>query len=202
MRDPELLERQGIARTQAEAQERIGEGFRAWLRRAHLVEREQGLVSTHEYLYLALWPETIEACSALDRSASVFADDALRRAWKKVAKKGKHLATLSEEDRHSMRKLLKKLRYTVEFVGSLYKQRDVRPFVKGLKQLQDAFGYVNDVKTAPQLESIVEQHCRESRECHRAAGYALGWHQANAVACWQHAQDGWDHLTKAERFWR
>jgi triphosphatase len=153
-------------------------------------------------LYLALWPETIEACSALDRSVSVFADDALHRAWKKVAKKGKHLATLSEEDRHSMRKLLKKLRYTVEFFGSLHKQGDVRPFVKGLKQLQDVFGYVNDVKTARQLESIVEQHCRESRECHRAAGYALGWHQANAVACWQRAQDGWDHLTKAERFWR
>jgi triphosphatase len=153
-------------------------------------------------LYLALWPNAIETRPALDCSASAFADDALHRAWKKVAKKGKHIATLSEEERHRMRKLLKKLRYTVEFFGSLYKKDDVRPFVKGLKQLQDVFGYVNDVKTARQVESIVEQHCRESRECHRAAGYVLGWHQANAVACWQRAQDGWDQLTKAERFWR
>ena len=83
-----------------------------------------------------------------------------------------------------MRKSLKKLRYTVEYFGSLYRPTDVKPFVKQLKYLQDLFGYVNDVETASQLERISEEQCQESRECQRAAGYIIGWHTAEAAHRW------------------
>ena len=89
-----------------------------------------------------------------------------------------------------MRKLLKKLRYIVEFFGSLYKPTDVKPFVMQLKKLQDVFGYVNDVVTASQLEGISDEHCREDRECQRATGFVIGWHASQAATSLDRGRDG------------
>jgi triphosphatase len=152
-------------------------------------------------LYLTLWPRTIEEIESLDRPVAKFADQALNAAWKKVAKMGKRVAELEGEERHKMRKSLKKLRYAVEYFGSLYRPADVQPFVKQLKKLQDVFGYVNDVVTAGQLEQISEEHCRESRECQRAAGYIVGWHTAEAAHCWTRAENGWKRLARTGCFW-
>ena len=153
-------------------------------------------------LYLTLWPRTIEEVESLDRPVVKFAGQALNAAWKKVAKMGKRVAELEGEERHKMRKSLKKLRYAVEYFGSLYRPVDVQPFVKQLKKLQDVFGYVNDVVTAGQLEQISEEHCRESRECQRAAGYIVGWHTAKAAHCWSRAEKGWKRLERTGCFWR
>ena len=87
-----------------------------------------------------------------------------------------------------MRKLLKKLRYIVEFFGSLYPPANVKPFVMQLKKLQDVFGYVNDVVTASQLEGISDEHCREDRECQRATGFVIGWHVSQAATSWAGAR--------------
>ena len=78
----------------------------------------------------------------------------------------------------------------------------MHPFVKRLKQLQDVFGYVNDVATAAQLESICEQHARDSPECQRAVGYALGWHTAQAEAHWKSAEKRRQAFQEAGPFWR
>ena len=100
-----------------------------------------------------------------------------------------------------MRKSLKKLRYIVEYFGSLQAGR--REAVREqLKKLQDVFGYVNDVATAGQLERISEEHCRESRECQRAAGYIFGWHTAEAAHCWTHVENGWKDLKRTRCFLR
>ena len=100
-----------------------------------------------------------------------------------------------------MRKLLKKLRYIVEFFGSLYPPADVKPFVTQLKKLQDVFGYVNDVVTASQLEGISDEHCREDRECQRATGFVIGWHVSQAATSWAGAERDWKNLEKSRRFW-
>ena len=153
-------------------------------------------------LYLALWPQTIVECHALDRPVSKFGRDALGACWRKALKKGKHLAELEGEQRHKMRKTLKTLRYTAEFFGSLYDARDVQPFVKQLKRLQDLFGYINDVETAAEIEGICDRYARDSREGQRAAGYALGWHTARAEVWWGRAEKRWHDLQATGRFWR
>jgi inorganic triphosphatase YgiF len=153
-------------------------------------------------LYLALWPGAIEEEQSLDQPVAGFASKALSSAWKKVAKKGKRLDALDREERHEMRKSLKALRYTLEFFESLYKPGAARPFVKRLKELQDVFGYVNDVETASALERISEEHCAESRDAQRAAGYAIGWHAANATQSWDRAKRIWKDLRKSALFWR
>jgi len=53
-----------------------------------------------------------------------------------------------------MRKALKKLRYQAEFMAPLFDKRDGREFIRQLKALQDIFGYLNDVRMAPQLIEI------------------------------------------------
>lgn len=153
-------------------------------------------------LYLSLWPRTLGDCAELDRPAVDFAGEALETCWRKVAKKGRHLARLTDEERHALRRRLKRLRYAVEFLSSLYEPGRVRPFLKRLKQLQDVLGYVNDVATARRLEGIAEEFGRDSRECQRAVGYVLGWHGARAAASWEGAQARWDELRKIGRFWR
>jgi inorganic triphosphatase YgiF len=153
-------------------------------------------------LHLVLFPQTIEACTGLDDSVEGFSRKALDQAWKKTAKKGKRLDSLSSEERHKMRRLLKKLRYTAEFFAPLYPGREVNPFVKRLKQLQNVFGYVNDVVTARQIEDIASTYCRDDGDAQYAAGYVLGWHSSRAPLRWEKAQDDWRALKKAARFWR
>ena len=51
------------------------------------------------------------------------------------------------EQRHELRKELKKLRYAVEFLSPLYPDKRVAPFLKRLKNLQNVFGELNDAAT-------------------------------------------------------
>ena len=152
-------------------------------------------------LYLALWPRTIGEHGSLQAPVRHFAASALRKDWKKVAKLGAAIDSMSLEQRHEMRKALKKFRYTAEFFGSLYADSKVARFVKGLKKLQGIFGYINDVAAAKQLEAITHEYCSNSLEAQHAAGYVFGWHDAEAAHTWSAAPQEWFRLKKCSRFW-
>jgi inorganic triphosphatase YgiF len=151
-------------------------------------------------LYLALWPRTIADRPALAVPVGKFADKALRKCWKKVARLGTRLEALSPEQKHDMRKALKTLRYTAEFFVSLYPARATRTFLREAKALQDVFGYANDVASAASIAGICHDGCPESREAQRAAGYVLGWHTAEAQHRWRKVEKDWRRLAAA-RFW-
>jgi triphosphatase len=153
-------------------------------------------------LHLALLPLIIKNHPPLQKPVSKYANKALRRGWSNVAKRGARLGDLTEEQRHEMRKALKQFRYTVEFFHSLYRPADLRPFTKRLKELQDTFGYLNDVAQARQLESVADRYCPDSIACQRLAAYTLGWHAARAVASWESVQESWHHLAEKRQFWR
>ncbi|WP_448577686.1 CYTH and CHAD domain-containing protein [Thermaurantiacus sp.] len=67
---------------------------------------------------------------------------ALSRLWARVSHAGKRLAGLSPEERHELRKDLKKLRYAMEMVS-----REAQPggFVPALKRLLQDLGDLNDL---------------------------------------------------------
>jgi triphosphatase len=162
------------------------------------------LVSEHWsrlQLYLVLWPQTIKCNRRLATPCEAFASTALAKSWRKVAKPGARLKTLTVEERHEMRKALKTFRYAVEFLGSLYEARAVKPFVKDLKRLQDAFGYMNDVATASALTAICDARCASSPAAQRAAGYIQGWHEMAAKRAWEDVPSMWSRLAKRRRFW-
>ena len=99
-----------------------------------------------------------------------------------------------------MRRSLKKLRYMTEFFVPVFPAKEVQPFVKQLKALQDVFGYVNDVRMAEQLRVIVAER-GDGPDCALAAGVVLGVHEEKAVEAWTHAKDEWRRLKSRGRFW-
>jgi CHAD domain-containing protein len=100
-----------------------------------------------------------------------------------------------------MRRSLKKLRYLTEFFAPLFPSKEVKPFVKQLKTLQDVFGYVNDVRVADQIRVIAAER-NEEPDCAIAAGVVLGVHDEKAAETWTHAQNEWRDLKARDRFWK
>jgi CHAD domain-containing protein len=134
------------------------------------------------------------------RPVEGYAKQALQRRWKKVAKSGRHIEQLELEERHRMRRSLKKLRYMTEFFAPIYARKDVKPFVKELKKLQDIFGYVNDVRMAEQLRAIAKRG--KGLDCAIAAGIVLGTHQDRAAEIWREAPEKWRRLGTRSGFWQ
>lgn len=134
-------------------------------------------------------------------SARRFARKALDKRWTKVTKRAAAMHDMSTEERHALRKALKKLRYTTEFFGSLFSKGDVKPFNKRLKQLQNMFGYMNDVAVLQRLTNDMDLE-PGTPEIERALGFALGWHQNQAGNMWQQTCDSWKVLHKSGPFWR
>jgi inorganic triphosphatase YgiF len=152
-------------------------------------------------LSLALWSAALERDPSLQhQSIEDYAKQALKRRWKRVANCGRAIDQLDPEEKHTMRRSLKKLRYLIEFFAPLFPSKEVKPFVKQLKTLQDVFGYVNDVRTAEQLRTIATEH-GEGPDCAVAAGVVLGWHEEKAAEAWTHAQEEWRRLKSRGRFW-
>jgi len=152
-------------------------------------------------LYLALWPRTIEGGLELSAPVAKFARSALKRRWRKVADSGERLEDLDVVERHAMRKALKTLRYTAEFFANLYPAEATHRFIKQIRSLQEQFGYLNDVVAAERLTGICREGCPDNCEAQRAAGFVLGWHNAQAVHAWKGAHKGWRKLDALPRFW-
>ena len=86
--------------------------------------------------------------SAARDPVTAFAVRALDKRQASVEKLGSRMSELDEEERHELRKRLKKLRYTLSFFQSLFGRKKARPYLKDLARLQDAFGALNDLATA------------------------------------------------------
>ncbi len=85
---------------------------------------------------MTLSPHLLEAGDELSKPIEAIAGEVLSRRWKKAKKYGDRLDELDLEERHDMRKALKKLRYTCEAFHTLYGEHAPR-FIKRLKKLQD-----------------------------------------------------------------
>ena len=82
-----------------------------------------------------------------------FAGDRLDRLWASISQSGRHLADLSEYDRHELRIQVKKMRYAMEFLSGLYpsaRQAQER-FGEAVEELQESLGKLNDLAVARTL---------------------------------------------------
>ena len=134
----------------------------------------------------------------LARPISIHAELTLDRLRRKCAKKAKKLEQLSIEQRHDLRKELKKLRYASDFFLCLYPKKKSEKFLKSLKKLQNIFGYLNDVAMA---EELVARHGHKSPEISMALGYLLGWHHGEAEKAFAHARVAWNNFAATKAFW-
>ncbi|TJW15591.1 MAG: CHAD domain-containing protein [Mesorhizobium sp.] len=127
---------------------------------------------------------------------------ALKKRWKKVVKHAHGIETLTAEQRHELRKELKKLRYVVEFFSPLYPAKRVDPFLKRLKGLQTVFGDLNDAAIVRATLTEAEVFSADNPAAQRAAGWVLGSSQARAEVSWTRATALWRSLKKARPFWK
>jgi inorganic triphosphatase YgiF len=133
-----------------------------------------------------------------------FAGDALDRHRRKVVKRASALLGHSDEERHELRKRLKRLRYAGEFFAGLYREDEAKGYLKRIGALQDCFGALNDAATAERLVgSLCPFGAGEKAALIAAAGAKLiGFHRQAAEALMEEAQARWEKLAKRKPYWR
>lgn len=126
---------------------------------------------------------------------------ALARRWKKAARRARGLETLDVEQRHELRKELKKLRYATEFLAPLFPGRRTERFLRRLKVLQDIFGELNDAALAETVLARGSLLDGQEAAVHRAAGRLIGAGLARAGIAWAGARERWHELSRRRPFW-
>jgi CHAD domain-containing protein len=127
---------------------------------------------------------------------------ALNKRWKKVGKCARELESLDADQRHELRKELKKLRYTAEFFSRLFPAKRVKPFLKRLRKLQTVFGELNDAAVVKAVLSERGNSCTGALGAERAIGWVIGASNARAESGWAGAKALWRDLEETRPFWR
>ena len=92
----------------------------------------------------------------------------LNKLHQQICQDAQNYQELDIESRHRTRKRVKRLRYNVEFLQSLFPEKEVKAYLKALKPLQESLGYYNDLFVADELfRPYVKQQAK--------AWFVLGW---------------------------
>ncbi len=124
----------------------------------------------------------------------------LNRWHRQAAADAKRFTDLDDDARHALRKRIKRLRYAVEFCGSLFDRKDsraqaLRRYLKPMRVLQERLGALNDGVMAMQA-------FRERRDTDPRAWFALGWLAARQERLIADAKPELKAFAKAEPFWK
>jgi triphosphatase len=118
-----------------------------------------GILETAAWIQAGPWLQNGHKASRQKRKRSVveLAQEELERRWRRILKRGRHLAELAPEDRHQVRIEIKKLRYAAEFFESLFKHKGAkkkrRAVLSGLEALQETLGELNDIAVGSEMTS-------------------------------------------------
>mgnify|MGYP005838294213 CR=1 FL=1 len=121
----------------------------------------------------------------------------LDRLWKTVRHRGSRLAELDPEERHELRKDLKKLRYAMEYASE---DAGARPFLSALKRLQEDLGAMNDLAVLAQFAPDLPVVLR-ARLADLVAHLGIR-DQARADTLMGRACRHWKALAATEPWWR
>lgn len=159
---------------------------------------------------LEVWVETAPWMTADDAGQAKWravpvrglAGVVLEKRWKKTRAHARKIDRLTLEQRHELRKELKKLRYAAEFLGPLHPRKKVAPFLAHLKSLQDVFGALNDTRMAETWFAEDSAGADADPAVQRAIGRLLGAKAMEAETAWTHARTLWKDLKRTPVFWK
>lgn len=116
-----------------------------------------GLLAVSEYprLLLEFTAAVYTLGDTLPLPLKEFARQQVARHIRKARQLASRHAELDPVERHRMRIVFKKLRYTLEFFTPLLPPRRLKPYLQALGRLQDELGLINDHITAETLISAV-----------------------------------------------
>ncbi len=188
----------------AEALRSEAAGVREQLRAILIDGRTQAmLIDLVRFVETRAWIKTSDVGQAARMQAPVrkLARAALARRWVEVGKRARHLANLTPAQRHELRKELKKLRYAVEFFAPLFPTKRARRFLQCLKDLQVAFGDLNDVVVMKKLFANSHPRFAHDPGLQRPIGWVIGASQTRAEMQWSGTTALWRKLRKSRAFW-
>lgn len=190
---PSLINAQG----DPEAGRKILARARAHQRDARRAARETILSPRYGLLMvrLARWVSGPAEPHDGAQSAKDFASKKLRKGAKRLDAQSAAFATLDAAGRHRLRILVKRQRYAVEFLGSLFRAQPVKRHVRRLADAQDALGLANDCANAL-------AHVRELAPSPGFVDFARGWFAAREAAGVDAAGIALANAAGERRFWR
>ena len=119
----------------------------------------------------------------------------LAKLHRSVERDGPRFVQLPVEQRHRVRKRVKRLRYLSEFVAPLFARTAVERYLKRLRPAQEALGRHND-------EWVARGLYQAATESDPGAWFAVGWLQSQQALSAADCRRALKRLAKARRFWR
>jgi len=181
---------------------------KAELKKAHSykIVREALLSQRYQCFLLTLgaWLESEHWCKSTHdfKEVKVFeiSNNILQKRHRQLGQSGKGITGMNAEERHATRITAKKLRYAAEFFASLYSSRKTTAFIRGLSQLQDCLGVLNDINTT---EKLMQQliGSRPNRNIGEAKYICAGWNAHHATSNLEHLEEIWRTFTSLKKFW-
>jgi inorganic triphosphatase YgiF len=170
---------------------------------AHRELRETfaGPALTDIVLGLACWTEAgnfaINGASMAVR-LSERAPELLDRAARKVHRRAERIDDLSAQELHALRKALRRLRFSAEFVSGLYARKSVERYVKRCKHLQEVLGVINDSAVATILaDALGADHVDVTPAC----AALVRWCDEERSKALRRLPEAWEALRHKTPFW-
>ncbi len=146
-------------------------------------------------LDLARWLALAEPPPMPSESLVDFASRLIRKRHKRLVADAAHFARFTAAERHRLRIDVKRVRYSVDALASLFPEKRVRRYIEVLTALQDALGKANDAVTAERLLPTLGP-------TERFATFARGWLAGQAAGDRAALDELLRHLAATPRFWR
>ena len=154
------------------------------------------LLQILQWLYMQAPPAD---WAALSQPLQTFTNHALNRRANAVEKLARRWDDLDEEQRHTLRKQVKKLRYAAEFFSPMYNAGKVKKYLASQQAMQKVLGAMNDAAVAHQmLEELAASHLWMGFAC----GCVAGWYGATSQLAIDHAAEALQAMREAKPFWQ
>jgi CHAD domain-containing protein len=127
----------------------------------------------------------------------------LARAARRVKKRGRTAQSREARDLHHLRIALKKLRYTAEFLASLYPRRKARRYLEEVRLLQEHLGALNDIAHARATVAALMRadKAKSDADARFAAGAVTGWYDAKSQRIVKQALKRYRKFRAIKPFW-
>jgi inorganic triphosphatase YgiF len=121
----------------------------------------------------------------------------LKKRSSGVAKHGNALVSEDISQFHALRIACKKLRYSIEMFGSLFRATKIKDYIAVLAKLQDVLGILNDIAVAHRLLNELENV--QGQDTH---ALIRGWMEHDYVERLTEYGKAWQKFIEQKEFWK
>ena len=149
-------------------------------------------------LRFGAWMQGMQAVHEIPAETSLekFSIQILEKRSKQVSRCGKELSGENAEQLHALRIACKKLRYSIEMLGSLFSDAKTGKYVAGLSELQNILGTLNDIAVAHRLLNGLDNVAR-----HDTLALIRGWMEHDYAERVAEFDQAWNRYAALKGFW-